>query len=109
MCTYSFVLDDQLVYEAESLLTKKGVTLQIWLQQQVESLVREQVGHKFHTGYSRKRGLSDEQLAKQLAQYTPLSDEDFPQLKAEDYANYTRNNSGKITRGLEKNLAGRFC
>lgn len=31
-----------------------------------------------------------------------LSDDDFPQLKAEDYANYTRNNSGKITRGLEK-------
>lgn len=56
----------------------------------------------YHTGHSRKRGLSDEQLAKQLAQYTPLSDDDFPQLKAEDYANYTRNNSGKIARGLEK-------
>lgn len=96
MCTYNLVLDDQLVSKAESLLTNKGITLQIWLQQQVESLVREQVGRKYH------RGLSDEQLAEQLAQYAPLSDSDFPQLNAEDYANYTRNNSGKIARGLEK-------
>jgi len=29
MCTYNLVLDDQLVSEAESLLTNKGVTLQI--------------------------------------------------------------------------------
>ena len=102
MCTYNLVLDDQLVSKAESLLTNKGITLQIWLQQQVESLVREQVGRKYHTIHSHKRGLSDEQLAEQLAQYAPLSDSDFPQLNAEDYANYTRNNSGKIARGLEK-------
>lgn len=102
MCTYNLVLDDQLVSEAESLLTNKGITLQIWLQQQVESLVREQVGRRFHTGHSRRRGLSDEELAEQLAQFPPLTDNDFPQLEAEDYANYIRNNSGKIARGLEK-------
>ena len=41
MCTYSLMLDDQLVAEAET--TLKNITLQAWLQQQVESLLKEQV------------------------------------------------------------------
>ena len=49
-----------------------------------------------------RKGLSDEQLAARLAQYAPLTDADFPDLSDADYANYTRSNSGRITKGLEK-------
>ena len=39
MCRYSIVLDDQLVAEAEQSLRVE--TLDLWLQQQVEALVRD--------------------------------------------------------------------
>ena len=47
MCTYSIELDDQLVAEAER--TLKGLSLQIWLQQQVEALVRRPINVEAHT------------------------------------------------------------
>ena len=37
MCTYSVVIDDQLAAEAERCLN--GLSLQVWLQQQVDALV----------------------------------------------------------------------
>lgn len=52
--------------------------------------------------HKHRKGLSDEQLAARLAQYAPLTDADFPDLSDADYANYTRSNSGRITKGLEK-------
>lgn len=50
----------------------------------------------------RRRGLSDEELAERLAQYAPLKDADFPEVSVEDYANYMRNQSGRIVKGVEK-------
>ena len=54
--------------------------------------------------YARKhrRQLSDEELTEQLAQYAPITDGDFPELSGEDYANYMKNQSGRIVKGLEK-------
>ena len=54
--------------------------------------------------YARKHRtqLSDEELAEQVAQYAPLTDGDFPELSGEDYANYMKNQSGRIVKGLEK-------
>ena len=46
--------------------------------------------------------LSDEQLADRLSQYAPLTDADFSELSETDYANYVKNNSGRIIKGLEK-------
>ena len=57
------------------------------------------IGHRTH---KHRRGLSDEQLAERLSQYAPLTDADFPELSETDYANYVKNNSGRITKGLEK-------
>ena len=55
-----------------------------------------------HRVHKRRKALSDEQLAERLAQYAPLTDADFPELSEADYANYARNNDGRITKGLEK-------
>ena len=98
MCTYSFTLDDRLVAEAENTLSE-GMQFQSWLQQQVEALLRKQVKRKLH---SNRGGLSDVQLAQQLAQYAPLTDADFPELSKSDYDNYIHSTSGRITKGLEK-------
>ena len=46
MCTYNLKLDDQLVAEAENALGDIGTSFQLWLQQQVEALLREQVRRK---------------------------------------------------------------
>ena len=43
MCTYNITLDDKLVAQAESSLSHSGIELQLWLQQQVEQLLRQQV------------------------------------------------------------------
>ena len=43
MCTYNITLDDKLVAQAENSLSHSGIELQLWLQQQVEQLLRQQV------------------------------------------------------------------
>ena len=48
------------------------------------------------------KALSDKELASRLAQYAPLTDADFPELSKEDFVNYVKNNSGRITKGLEE-------
>ena len=50
--------------------------------------------------HSRKhsRGLTDEELAKHLAQYAPLTDSDFPEITKEGYANYVKKQNGKLTK-----------
>ncbi len=98
MCTYSLVLDDQLVAQAEQ--TLNGVPFQIWLQQQVENLMREQTAHS-HVRV-RHRGLSDEQLSERLKDYPMLTESDFPELSSESYSQMLRSNSGKLIKGLEK-------
>ena len=55
-----------------------------------------------HRVHKRRRVLSDQELAGYLAQYEPLTDADFPDVSKEDFANYAKNNSGHITKGLEK-------
>ena len=102
MCTYNLKLDDQLVAEAENALGNTGISFQMWLEQQVEALLREQVNRKYRRVRARRRGLTDEQLAERLAQYAPLKDSDFPDLCKSDYDNYVRSTSGRITKELEK-------
>ena len=43
MCTYNLKLDDQLVAEAENALGDIGISFQLWLQQQVETLFLKRV------------------------------------------------------------------
>lgn len=100
MCTYNLILDDHLVAEAESSLRHSGVQFQFWLQQQVEALLRNQVNKRQRNTH--RRGLNDEELAQQLAQFAPLTDDDFPELSKSDYNNYIRSNNGHIAKGLEK-------
>ena len=102
MCIYNLKLDDQLVAEAENALGDIGISFQLWLQEQVETLLREQVNRKRHHVRVRKQGLTDEQLAERLAQYAPLTDSDFPNLSKSDYDNYARTTSGRISKGLKK-------
>ena len=102
MCTYNVQLDDKLVAEVENAIGDMGITFQLWLQQQVESLLREQINRKHRHARIRRHALSDEQLAEQLAQYAPLTDSDFPDLSKSDYDNYIRSTSGRIAKGLEK-------
>jgi hypothetical protein len=52
--------------------------------------------------HKRRKALSDEELSEQLAQYAPLTDADFPEVSAEGYANFAKNQSGRVTKGLEK-------
>ena len=40
---YIIVLDDKLVAQAENSLNHSGIELQLWLQQQVEQLLRQQI------------------------------------------------------------------
>jgi hypothetical protein len=102
MCTYNLLLDDQLVAEAESTLSSAELPFRLWLQQQVEDLLRKQVSGRRRRVRSHANGLSDEELTELLAKYQPLSDADFPELSAADYANYARKSSGRLTKGLEK-------
>ena len=100
MCTYHIKLDDRLVALAEQSLG--GLPFAVWLQQQVETMLREQT----HRGSSRVRRrhsrLSDEQLMECLKEYPPLTDKDFPNLCAEDYQANIRSRSGKLSKGLQK-------
>jgi hypothetical protein len=102
MCTYNLKLDDQLVAEAEHALGNTGTSFQLWLEQQVEALLREQVNRKRRHDRVRKPTLTDEQLAERLSQYAPLADSDFPDLSKSDYENYVRSNSGRISKELKK-------
>ena len=52
--------------------------------------------------HKHKKALSDEELAKRLAQYAPLTDADFPEVSVEGYASFAKEHSGRITKGLEK-------
>jgi hypothetical protein len=40
--------------------------------------------------------LSDEELAECLAQYAPFTDADFPDVKAEEYADFAKSRSGRM-------------
>lgn len=55
-----------------------------------------------HRVHKRRKELSDTELAERLAQYAPLTDADFPDVSADSYASFAKNNSGRITKGLEK-------
>ena len=102
MCTYNLKLDDQLVAEAEHALGNTGTSFQLWLEQQVEALLREQVNRKRRHARVLNPSLTDEQLAERLSQYAPLADSDFPDLSKSDYENYVRSNSGRISKELKK-------
>jgi hypothetical protein len=52
--------------------------------------------------HKHRKALSDKELAKCLSQYAPLTDADFPEVSAKEYASYAKNLSGRITNGLEK-------
>ena len=49
-----------------------------------------------------RKALSDKELARCLEQYAPLTDADFPEVSAEEYASFAKNHSGRITKGQEK-------
>lgn len=52
--------------------------------------------------HTHRKALSDEELVERLAQYAPLTDADFPDVKAEEYASFAKKHSGRIAKGLEK-------
>ena len=55
-----------------------------------------------HRSHQRGKSLSDAELADRLAQYAPLTDADFPEVSAEEYASFAKNHSGRVTKGVEK-------
>ena len=55
-----------------------------------------------HRVHKHRNALSDAELAERLAQYAPLTDADFPDVSAEGYASFSKNQSGRISKGLEK-------
>ena len=55
-----------------------------------------------HRVLKHRKALSDAELAERLAQYAPLTDADFPDVSAEGYASFAKNQSGRISKGLEK-------
>ena len=52
--------------------------------------------------HKHRKALSDADLAERLAQYAPFTDADFPEVSAEGYTFFAKNQSGRITKGLEK-------
>ena len=76
-------LGERLIEASKS--TKKGKTANVAI-------------HRVH---KRRKALSDAELAERLAQYAPLTDADFPEVSAEGYASFIKNQSGRITKGLE--------
>ncbi len=89
MCTYNIAIDDQLVSQAASTLPV-GVPFHLWLQQQVIELLQTQVNSQHRRRGTRRHGLTDEQLAQQLAQYPELQESDFLDLCTKDYVDYMR-------------------
>ena len=98
MCTYNVVIDDQLVAEAERSLN--GLSLQAWLQQQVDALVR-------HSKSSAKRVAK----VKRRANYTPsdaeltarFSNQDMPPMPEEtSWKDIIDSNLGKTIKSVEK-------
>ena len=107
MCTYNISLDDQLVAQTAHSL-QEGISFHVWLQQQVEKLLRAQVQtmQQSSTVLTQKQkhsqALSDEQLAERLSQFAPLTDGDFPALEKDAYDYYQRHHHGRLPKGLEK-------
>ena len=101
MCTYQITIDDQLASQAEAVMSGKA-SLSTWLQKQVEELLRSRVSGNAIRRISRRNVLSDEALAQLLSQYPSLSDDDFPQLSADDYSRYAHSRSGRMPKGIEK-------
>ena len=98
MCTYNVVIDDQLALEAERSLN--GLSLQVWLQQQVDALVRNSK-------------LSAKRVAKvrRRASYTPsdaelkarFADKDMPSMPEDaSWREVIDANSGKTIKPIEK-------
>ena len=52
--------------------------------------------------HKRRKALSDAELAERLANYAPLTDADFPEVSAKEYASFSKIHSGRITKELEK-------
>ena len=80
---------------------------QRWLAERLIEASTAAKGKSASTTLSRrahkhKKALSDEELAKCLAQYAPLTDADFPEVSEEEYASFAKEHSGQITKGLEK-------
>ena len=102
MCTYNITLDDQLVAEAKCRI-KNEMPFQMWLQLEVEAMLKEKFEYsKKRQTHRRHRGLSDEELDRELESFPPLTDADFPDLTAADYAYHMKAMSGRVPKGLEK-------
>ncbi|MBQ9203374.1 MAG: hypothetical protein IJ155_03935 [Prevotella sp.] len=109
MCTYNLVLDDQLVAEAEH--TLGGVSLQVWLQQQVEELLRKKVDqqvtpheHPKHAGRKafrvRSRAEHSPSDAELEARFAGLEMPELPEAPLWDEV--IKANSGKVIKPVEK-------
>jgi hypothetical protein len=55
-----------------------------------------------HRVHHRRKALSDAELSERLAQYAPLTDANFSEISTEDFANFAKKRSGRITKGLGK-------
>jgi len=62
MCSYNIILDDQLVAEAAH--TLKGVSMETWIQQQVESLLKERLAQSANHSTAKR-------IVKRRAEHIP--------------------------------------
>ncbi|MBQ5451885.1 MAG: hypothetical protein IIU03_06625 [Bacteroidales bacterium] len=61
------------------------IPFQIWLQQQIMLLLQEKFCPQKRRRKYHSRGLTDEELEKELSDYKPLTDDDIPDLSRKDY------------------------
>lgn len=101
MCTYNITLDDQLVAKAE--ITLEGIPMQVWLQREVESLLKKRINKTepaFKCKFVKRRAenvLSDSELEKRF------SGKPMPAIPEDSYWDEVINaNSGKVIKSIEK-------
>lgn len=98
MCTYNVVIDDQLVVEAERSLN--GLSLQAWLQQQVDALVRHSKITSQRVAKVKRRAKHAPSDAELMARF---SDKNMPPMPEDtSWKDIIDANVGKTIKPVEK-------
>ena len=82
MCTVK--LNDELIKRVEKTLNG-SISIAQWLEMQIELWLQQQSAPKKRRRKYHSRGLTDEELERELAECEPFTDDDFPDLSKEDY------------------------
>ena len=104
MCTYNITLDDQLVAEAECKL-KADLSFQLWLQQEVEAMLKKYVGKPRIGGKHKVAKIKRMPVDRSDGELEAIfSDKHMPELPSGDatWQDIIRGNSGRTIKSVEK-------